>query len=212
MVKRIISAFLMVIFVVIVALFYSKVFITSLFLVGFLIYCEWLKIISKKDFGCTWGWKIGGIVYVVAIVGSLLAIYQINQKIIFYLIIIVSMTDIFALVFGKLIGGPKLAPSISPNKTWSGFFGGLLISTIAGIIFIELTNVKIVFDYDIKFVILISIVISILAQCGDLFESRVKRLFDVKDSGTIIPGHGGVLDRLDGFIFTAPFLLIILKI
>jgi len=113
------------------------------------------------------------------------------------------ITDIFALFFGKMLGGKKLAPKISPNKTWAGFYGGLISSAIAGYFFY---NYFISNYIDINS-LYVSIIISLLAQIGDLFESKIKRSFAIKDSGSLIPGHGGFLDRLDGFVFAAPIFV-----
>lgn len=104
--------------------------------------------------------------------------------------------DSFAYFAGKGIGGPKLAPSISPNKTWSGFLGGLAGAAIV--------SSALAFAFSLSpswAALLLALVLALAAQAGDLFESWVKRRFDLKDSGNLIPGHGGVLDRIDGFIF-----------
>jgi phosphatidate cytidylyltransferase len=106
--------------------------------------------------------------------------------------------DILAYFAGRTFGGPKLAPRISPKKTWSGFFGGIAGSLIL------CAGVALVFDlaFGIGLALLI-VIASIANQVGDLFESWIKRHFAVKDSGAIIPGHGGVMDRLDGLVFVA---------
>ncbi|MGB7285587.1 MAG: phosphatidate cytidylyltransferase [Salaquimonas sp.] len=104
--------------------------------------------------------------------------------------------DTFAYFSGKTFGGPKLAPAISPNKTWSGFFGGF-----AGAIIVS-TLVDVWFGFPIGiFAILLAVALAFFSQIGDLFESWVKRRFGLKDSGKLIPGHGGILDRIDGLIF-----------
>jgi phosphatidate cytidylyltransferase len=104
--------------------------------------------------------------------------------------------DTFAYFAGKTLGGPKLAPAISPNKTWSGFFGGLIGAVALSAV------VALVAGYTISAkVTALAILLALLSQGGDLFESWVKRKFGLKDSGWIIPGHGGLLDRIDGLIF-----------
>jgi phosphatidate cytidylyltransferase len=106
--------------------------------------------------------------------------------------------DTLAYFAGRAIGGPKLAPAISPNKTWSGFFGGLFGSVAATMAVIAM------FGYNVGWKgILIALLLGLVASIGDLFESWIKRRFGRKDSGAIIPGHGGVLDRIDGLIFAA---------
>ena len=115
-------------------------------------------------------------------------------------------TDIFAYFVGRAIGGPKLAPSISPGKTWSGAIGGAIAAVIAGT-----AVVWSFFSAEDLWIPLLALVLSVCSQIGDLFESFVKRKFGVKDSSRLIPGHGGVMDRVDGLIFAcfAAFLLAI---
>ena len=104
--------------------------------------------------------------------------------------------DSFAYFAGKGIGGPKLAPAISPNKTWAGFLGGLAGAAIIS------GALALAFSLNPGWAtLLLAVVLALAAQAGDLFESWIKRLFHLKDSGNLIPGHGGVLDRIDGFIF-----------
>jgi phosphatidate cytidylyltransferase len=115
-----------------------------------------------------------------------------------YLFLIVWTTDTAAYVFGRTVGGPKLAPRISPKKTWSGFLGGASSAALIGALF----GLWIGGTSSIKLALL-SLVLAMAAQCGDLGESALKRHFGIKDSSGLIPGHGGVLDRLDGLIFAA---------
>lgn len=106
--------------------------------------------------------------------------------------------DTMAYFTGRAIGGPKLAPAISPGKTWSGFFGGL----IGGVLIAW--GVMAVIGYSmLPMFFAVAAILVLFSQIGDLFESALKRRFGVKDSGTIIPGHGGVLDRIDGLVFSA---------
>jgi phosphatidate cytidylyltransferase len=113
------------------------------------------------------------------------------------ILIAVIATDIAAFVFGRLIGGPKLAPAISPNKTWSGFLGGIATAGMAAAAFGTWLGAE-----PMKLA-MTGVVLGILAQLGDLTESALKRSFGVKDSGALIPGHGGVMDRVDGLVFAA---------
>ena len=107
-------------------------------------------------------------------------------------------TDIFAFFGGRAIGGPRLAPVISPKKTWSGFVSGLLGGAVGGIVAALLFG-----GAPLLWIAFLAIVLSLAGQLGDLFESALKRRYDVKDSGNIIPGHGGVLDRVDSLIFAS---------
>lgn len=113
-------------------------------------------------------------------------------------------TDILAYFVGRAIGGPKLAPRISPGKTWSGAIGGTISGVMAG------SGLALVFFSSIGlWVVFVAFLLSVTSQTGDLFESFIKRRFGVKDSGRLIPGHGGVMDRVDGLVFAcfAAFLL-----
>ena len=110
--------------------------------------------------------------------------------------IIVWSSDISAFIFGKLFKGPKLFPTISPNKTWSGFLSSLLISVIASIIFTYYFSFTSLLDAT-----LVGFFVGLGCAGGDLFESWLKRINFKKDTSNLIPGHGGLLDRLDGFLF-----------
>jgi phosphatidate cytidylyltransferase len=131
-----------------------------------------------------------------------------SQELIFvYLsIIAIATSDIFAYEIGKRIGSRKLAENISPNKTLEGFLAGLFIGTL----FMTL-NIAINLDKSYLSSFLVSIVFISLGVIGDLFMSKIKRSIDVKDSGTIFPGHGGLLDRIDSYLISFPYLLIVLQ-
>ena len=124
-----------------------------------------------------------------------------EQSVILTLIILIWVNDSFAFFVGKNLGKIKLFESVSPKKTIEGFFGGVLFSLITAFIlsyfcdFLSLTNL-----------IVISLIASILGTAGDLVESKFKRQANTKDSGNIMPGHGGILDRLDSLLFVAPFV------
>jgi phosphatidate cytidylyltransferase len=127
-----------------------------------------------------------------------------------YMLILISMIwiyDIGAFVFGSLLGRTPLAPSFSPGKSVEGFFFGTIVCGFAGIAAFRITG-----DFTLLQWILISIVISAGATAGDLFESKLKREAGVKDSGKMIPGHGGVLDRFDSLFFSAPLFVIVIYI
>jgi phosphatidate cytidylyltransferase len=113
-------------------------------------------------------------------------------------------TDIFAYVVGRIVGGPLLWPRISPNKTWAGAVGGVVGGVAAG------TSVAYASGVDkLVAVGVVALLLSVLTQAGDLFESAVKRRFGAKDAGSLIPGHGGLMDRLDGFLVAALVALLI---
>ena len=116
------------------------------------------------------------------------------------LIVIVWPTDIFAYFTGRAIGGPKLMPSVSPKKTISGAMGGLVASVVCASLFAIAVSGELT-----TFIVVLAAVLSAVSQAGDLYESWIKRRFGVKDSGRLIPGHGGLMDRIDGLI-TATFV------
>ena len=152
-------------------------------------------------------WLPGGVLYAGATTISLAAIRgdsDVGFVAMLYVFAVVWATDILAYFIGRAIGGPKLAPAISPGKTWSGAIGGAVSGVAAGtLVFAAFFSVD-----DLRSP-LIALVLSVASQAGDLFESYVKRRSGVKDSGRIIPGHGGVWDRVDGLVaasFVALFI------
>jgi phosphatidate cytidylyltransferase len=116
-----------------------------------------------------------------------------------WLLALVWATDTAAYSVGRSFGGPKLAPSISPNKTWSGFIGGIVAAGLVGAVAAKLAD-----RTDVMEMVFLSAFIAVWAELGDLAESALKRGFQVKDTGSLIPGHGGMLDRLDSLLFAAP--------
>lgn len=134
-----------------------------------------------------------------------------NPKIIIGIFILIWTNDTFAYIVGKSIGKNKLFERISPKKTIEGFIGGLLFSIFAGILiskyYINSTSINTIYIW-----IGIAFIASIFGTIGDLIESKFKRVANVKDSGNIMPGHGGVLDRLDSIIFVAPFVYLFYQI
>ena len=117
---------------------------------------------------------------------------------VFMLFVLIWSSDTFAYLTGKFFGKHKMAPKISPKKTWEGFAGGVVLTLVLGF-FIEQYFPELRGNW-----MIVGLLVSIFAPLGDLVESQLKRSFAVKDSGNIIPGHGGVLDRLDSFIICAP--------
>lgn len=157
-----------------------------------------------------------GIVYVAwtaAHVNLLYTMGVIGPGLVTSLAVAVALTDVGAYFVGKSIGAHKLAPVVSPNKTWEGAIGGFVV---AGIGMAVLWQLKQSFDWasypewPIGKYIVIGAILSIASQVGDLTQSALKRDAGVKDSGNIFPGHGGVLDRCDGFLFAAPVLYYLL--
>ncbi len=125
---------------------------------------------------------------------------DIGRDMVYYLLAVVWATDIGAYLVGRGIGGPKLAPVISPNKTWAGLFGGMALAAAFGYGVAAGLHAR-----HVGIACGLAVVLAGVAQLGDLFESVFKRRSGVKESGGLIPGHGGVLDRIDGLVFAALF-------
>jgi phosphatidate cytidylyltransferase len=123
---------------------------------------------------------------------------------ILFLFAVVWATDIFAYFVGRSLGGPKLAPSISPGKTQSGALGGAAGGVVAGVALAAYAGLA-----NLPLLALVAFLLSVVSQIGDLFESWVKRRHGVKDSGNLIPGHGGVMDRVDGLVAAALALYLV---
>ena len=142
-------------------------------------------------------WHAGGVLYVGLPVLALVALKTLapqGPQTVLGLFLIVWSTDTGALLFGKLIGGAKLAPKLSPGKTWAGTIGGSISAAIVFGLYIA------VLDFAVTKAVLFALAFSVVAHLGDLFESWVKRHFGLKDSGGLIPGHGGALDRVDSLL------------
>jgi phosphatidate cytidylyltransferase len=142
-------------------------------------------------------WIVSGLVYAAAMFAAPVILRSdpaFGLVAIVLLFAIVWSTDIFGYFAGRAIGGPKLMPAVSPKKTWSGAIAGTLGAMIVAVLVAKLFG-----SFSIVAIAAIAFLLSVCAQAGDLFESFVKRKFGVKDSSQIIPGHGGVMDRLDGF-------------
>jgi phosphatidate cytidylyltransferase len=148
-------------------------------------------------------WTISGFAYaaVIAVVPSLVRAHpDLGAVGILWMFAVVWVTDTAAYFTGRRLGGPKLWPRVSPKKTWSGFVGGLFGGTLCGVLIVWAAGrFGSSPPFGLPFVAVFSAVASVASQMGDLGESALKRAFDVKDSSHLIPGHGGVMDRLDGF-------------
>jgi phosphatidate cytidylyltransferase len=178
-------------------LLYQKIF-SNILIVIVCLFCayEWNKIFKKKNYI----YFLGLIILLIFLL-SLIKIYNLQEyKLNFlWLILITWLTDIGGYLFGKLLGGPKLI-KISPNKTWAGVFGSIILSQFAFLIFFLDVNYK----FSV-YIIFSQLFLSILGQVGDILISYIKRKNDKKDTSNFIPGHGGFLDRVDGLIWIIIF-------
>ncbi len=168
---------------------------------------EWRRLTAGRG-----GWMLLGLAYVLLPCLSLIWLRNESGEAIPVLILFVCVwaSDTGAYAAGRLIGGPKLAPKISPNKTWAGLFGAMAASGAVLIAALALRSAEPAAGGMIFVAGLLGAGIGLIGQAGDLFESWVKRRFGAKDSGTLIPGHGGALDRLDSMLFVAPAAALVL--
>ncbi|HOP46143.1 MAG TPA: phosphatidate cytidylyltransferase [Desulfobacteraceae bacterium] len=151
---------------------------------------------------------LGPIYIAVPLVMMIMIDFMPNGNIwIFFILVIIFANDTGGFYFGKLFGRHKLHEAVSPNKTWEGAIGGAVSSIITGFLFVYLMDFQ---KPDIKILLLV-LVISVSGQIGDLAESMLKRNGGIKDSGYVLPGHGGILDRIDGLLFSIPILYLYLS-
>lgn len=144
----------------------------------------------------------GGFLYIALPAFALIVLDWAWYALVLWVLVVTWATDIFAYFAGRSIGGPKLAPRISPNKTWAGLIGGVIGAAVCGALVAQWLDLGQPF-------LTIGGPMGVVAQAGDLYESWMKRRAGVKDSGTLLPGHGGVLDRLDGLL---PVILVTLAL
>ena len=196
-IKRILSSIVLlplIFFIVIEGSFLFAIFLMICFFISVL---EWINMSKKLKY------KNVGLIFLLI---SFLSIYNLrlnyndNYILFMYVIIICVSTDIGGYIFGKLFKGPKLT-IYSPNKTIAGMLGGFVMSILAMFVLIHIYEDQ---NFSIKLLAFV-IFISVISQLGDITVSFFKRLAKIKDTGKIIPGHGGLLDRIDGVIFAFPF-------
>lgn len=200
--KRVVSSLIMIPFAVYAIFFSENLFLFFMIAAAVLMVFEWCDM-TKSVRGKN-KWRLIGFLYITIPIYCLVKIRLIDNDVLLWMFLVIWSSDISAYFTGKIIGGKKLAPSISPGKTWSGFFGALALSIIVGLF------TSFMFVGDMIFFVVVSMIICVVSQLSDLMESKFKRVFEVKDSGHIIPGHGGVLDRLDGVMLTAPLVLLLM--
>ena len=216
--KRILSS-LILIPIAFFFIFKGSVFFIFFVTISFFVTSyEWLKMNKKMNLT-----KILGIIFLLLsfYLAYLLRIEQ-GFKIFLFVILISILTDIGGYVFGKIFKGPKLT-KISPNKTYAGLIGSFILSVFGGLIIVEYMDhfiIDIYYNfisfqsYGINlnlFVLIFILITSFISQLGDLIISYFKRIAKIKDTGKILPGHGGLLDRIDGIIFVVPFTYLFLK-
>ena len=209
LIKRIMTSLILFVVVIFCILINKIIFLIAVFMTAYLCFSEWCNINYKYFSGQFWDYFLirgFGLFYLLFpfILGAFFLRGNSFESALFFIIVlcICICSDTGGYVFGNIIGGKKLT-KISPNKTISGTIGSFIFS-ILPIFLIDLQNyIDINFDFSLKN-ILFCLIISLTCQLGDLFISYFKRLNKVKDTGSILPGHGGLLDRIDGIIFAIP--------
>ncbi len=206
---RIISSAVLAVLVLAVLWAGGFVFALLVLLAALQMLREWDGITTQE----TSVWGAAGLFYIAAPCTSILWLRNVQIEnvanaglsLVLYVLFVIWATDIGAYFTGRIVGGAKLAPTISPNKTWAGLGGGMAAAGIAG----GLCFIFSPYPTKLWAAIFLAIVLAGIAQGGDLFESWLKRRAGVKDSSTLIPGHGGLLDRVDGLMFTIPFFALL---
>jgi phosphatidate cytidylyltransferase len=209
LIKRMMTSIILFIVVIFCILINKIIFLIAVFMTAYLCFSEWCNINYKFFSGQFWNYFLIrglGLFYLLFpfILGAFFLRGNSFESALFFIIVlcICICSDTGGYVFGNIIGGKKLT-KISPNKTISGTIGSFIFS-ILPIFLIDLQNyIDINFDFSLKN-ILFCLIISLTCQLGDLFISYFKRLNKVKNTGSILPGHGGLLDRIDGIIFAIP--------
>ena len=214
--KRIITSIILFLIAIFCILIHKFVFVLILIVTLFVCFNEWrdinYKYFKKKQHN---NWKyffvqFVGLVYLFIFLSTSIALRGNNSESIAFFIIILCIcifSDIGGYVFGKVIGGKKLT-KISPNKTISGSLGSFIFSILPVLLFNLQNYTGVSFEVLSKNIVL-CLIVSLVCQLGDLLISYFKRLNKVKDTGTILPGHGGLLDRIDGLIFAIPTVYIL---
>ena len=206
--KRIISALIMLVAIISILSLGGILFYCSVILITLLMLLEGTELLNSKPEYQGHNKYLGFLfLYIALPFASLIALKEnIGIDAILFIIAIVVATDSFAFFGGKMLGGIRLAPKISPNKTVSGSCCGILASIV-------ISSLAYLFTKNISFIsfITLGIFFSIIAQLGDLLESFFKRKLSVKDSGYIIPGHGGIFDRVDSFLLLFPTSYLVLN-
>ncbi len=202
--KRIITASIAAPIVLLVIYIGGWFYTLTLTCLAVLMAYEWHHMTESKNLK----WLAFGVIYISIPISAMMWLRHIEEGmvIVFWIVILVWATDIGAYIAGKTIGGAKLAPSISPNKTWAGLTGGIIFAMVIGLIFGIFAHSSFIT------ITLISGLLAIIEQIGDLAESKIKRLLDIKDTGNILPGHGGILDRVDGFTIVAPIVALLITL
>ena len=214
LIKRIVTSFLLL-FILSISLFFNKyLFIVFLIVSSYISFNEFNNLIKKnfkKKKQIVLNIQILCILFFILFIYTSYEIYTQSPTFLIWIILICIFSDTGGFIIGKLIGGKKLT-KISPNKTIAGSIGSFFFSLFPLIFITYMKEFRLHGDIDLINLVLISLLLSLICQLGDLFVSYFKRKAKVKDTGNILPGHGGLLDRIDGLIFVLPSAFIVDKI
>ena len=200
---RVVSSLVLAPLALITAWLGGLVFLLFWVIAASIVLWEWAQLVVQaklRGFALI-DWLAAGVAYAAVLLFAPLILRrdaELGFAAMVFLFAVVWATDIAAYFAGRALGGPKLWPAVSPKKTWTGAIGGTLGGIVAGVLIVKLLSISVA-----PMLVLVAAVLSAVAQAGDLLESAVKRHFGAKDAGSIIPGHGGLMDRLDGFLTAA---------
>lgn len=203
LVLRVVSSLVLAPLALIVAYLGGVVFALFWLAASAIVLWEWARLVTGaqlRGFALV-DWLAGGFAYAAVLLFAPLILRrapELGLTAILFVFAIVWATDIVAYFTGRAFGGPKLWPAVSPKKTWSGAAGGTLGSIVVSLVTVSLMGLTIA-----PMLVLVALLLSVASQAGDLLESAIKRHFGAKDASQLIPGHGGLMDRLDGFLTAA---------
>ena len=201
--KRILSSIILLP-IAVFSIYHGSLFFTLFLCLLFLLTSyEWLKMSKTNYLICFFGFLF----LIFSFFSAFFMREYMGQFFFLFIILICILTDLGGYTFGKIFKGPKLT-KISPNKTYSGVVGSFLLSLVVGIFFLEYINVNLL-EKNLVMISLGILFISLISQLGDLIISYFKRTARLKNTGNILPGHGGILDRIDGMIFVIPTIFIL---
>ena len=206
LILRVISSVVLAPIAILIAWLGGVPFVVFWTIAASIVVWEWSALVKNASGGSrtvSWftGWMAAGLIYAGALLLAPLILRrdaELGFVVMLFVFAIVWATDIVAYFVGRALGGPKLWPAVSPKKTWSGAVGGTFGGLLAGILVAKSAGLVVA-----PMLVFVALCLSIVAQAGDLLESAIKRHFGAKDASQLIPGHGGLMDRLDGFLTAA---------
>jgi len=214
---RLISGIVLGIFVLFVTMHSTVTFATMVLLLTIVIVFEWVEMISiakeyHSDAKFAKRWKIVGVLYAFLPSACAIVIREMENGVtitVWYFLTIWA-TDTVAYFVGSNLGKRKLCPTISPKKTYEGLIGGVTAGAIVSMVIYLVSSTKGANSLSIHGFFMLTLGVTLLSQVGDILESALKRRFGIKDTGSIIPGHGGIMDRLDAMVLVTPFVLVVI--